>query len=69
VTVEANGAAIRALWDIEEDDYGEPLITHLHADGPVPAYVISRWEGGVVAQCSRCMGYLDLAGMRAATRA
>ena len=60
MTVEIN-AAQQALWNAEEDDYGEPMITHTHPSGPVPAYVISRWEGGMVAQCSQCMAYRDLA--------
>jgi hypothetical protein len=49
-----------ALWDIGEDDYGDPMIFHRHTAGPVPAYVISRWEGGTVAQCSACMAFLEL---------
>jgi hypothetical protein len=50
------------LWDVQEDDYGEPMIFHTHAQGKVPAYVISRWEGGTLAQCSHCMAYLELDG-------
>jgi hypothetical protein len=54
------GTDLPPLWEIEEDDYGDPMITHTHATGVVPAYVISRWEGGTVAQCSGCMAYLEL---------
>ena len=68
VTVETD-AAQRALWDVQEDDYGDPMITHLHAGGPVTAYIISRWAGGTVAQCSECMAYLELAGTATALRA
>jgi hypothetical protein len=56
----------RVLWDIGETEYGDPLILHTHPGGKVPAYVISRWEGGTVAQCSGCMAYLKLDGTQAA---
>jgi hypothetical protein len=54
------------LWDIEETEYGDPLIFHTHTAGKVPAYVISRSEGGTIAQCSGCLAYVELDGTQAA---
>lgn len=65
MTVESDPAQ-RALWDIEEDDYGEPMIFHVHTLARVPAHVISRFESSALAQCSECMAYLSLSGTGAA---
>jgi len=50
----------QALWDVEETEYGDPMVFHTHPAGKVPAYVVSRWEGGTLAQCSACMAYMEL---------
>jgi hypothetical protein len=55
-------------WRLDEDDYGQPIVFHLHVGAEVPAYVINlfgrnydRW----LAKCSACLEYLDLVGTRA----
>ena len=53
-------ASVPAGWELDEDDYGDPMVAHVHPMGSVPAYVIDRGEGGYVAQCSACMAYLEL---------
>jgi hypothetical protein len=55
-----------AGWEVEEDDYGDLMIGHVHPWGAVPAYVIERTDGGSVAQCSDCMAQVRLAGTSAA---
>jgi hypothetical protein len=47
-------------WEIGQDDFGGPLIFHLHAAAPVPAYVIGAEDDQRVAQCSDCMEILEL---------
>lgn len=42
------------------------MVGHLHPWGSAPAYVINRWEGGAVAQCSACLAFLELEGESAA---
>jgi hypothetical protein len=57
---EISSTSVPAGWEVDEDDYGDPMVAHLHPWGSMPAYVINRSEGGYVAQCSACMAYLDL---------
>jgi hypothetical protein len=54
-------------WRVDEDDYGDPMVVHRHVDAEFPAHVISRHGERQLAQCSDCMGYLELVGTRAAT--
>jgi hypothetical protein len=56
----------RLAWEVDENEYGDPMVAHMHPAGWVPAYVIGRWEGGTVAQCSACMANLELDGTKAA---
>jgi hypothetical protein len=58
----------REHWRIEEDDYGDPMVINRHVDAEFPAHVISRYGQRQLAQCSTCMQYIELVGMRAATR-
>jgi hypothetical protein len=46
-------------WEIEQDDFGGPLIFHRHAAGSVPAYVIGGTPDRRVAQCSECLQYME----------
>jgi len=52
----------RELWDIGENEYGDPMIFHLHPAGQAPAYVISRFDGALLAQCSECLAYIEVRG-------
>jgi hypothetical protein len=45
-------------WDVDENDAGQRIVVHTHAAERVPGYFISQWNGGFLAQCSRCMAYL-----------
>jgi hypothetical protein len=53
-------------WRIDEDDYGDPMVFHRHADAEFPAHVIGGNGERRLAQCSNCMQYLELVGTRAA---
>jgi hypothetical protein len=48
-------------WEVEQDDFGGPLIFHRHAAANVPAYVIGGDPERRVAQCSECLKYLEFA--------
>jgi hypothetical protein len=47
-------------WEIDQDDFGGPLIFHRHSAVAVPAYVIGAVDDQRVAQCSDCMEILEL---------
>jgi hypothetical protein len=46
-------------WQIEEDDYGDPMVFHRHLIEEVPAYIISGLANRRLAQCSECQQYLE----------
>jgi len=66
MAVESAPIEVPIGWEVEEDDYGDYMVGHQHPWGTAPAYVITRGEGGAVAQCSACMEYLQLEGDSAA---
>lgn len=41
-------------WEVEQDDFGRPMVRHRHFSGTVPAYVSIDAEGGEFARCPDC---------------
>ena len=53
------GTVLRDNWEIEEDDFGDPMIFHWHAGEAVPAYIIGGAPQHRFAKCSECADYLE----------
>jgi hypothetical protein len=47
-------------WEIDQDDFGNPLVRHRHPTVTVSAYVIKDAGGGRTARCPDCGGVFDL---------
>ena len=48
-------------WEVEQDDFGGPLVFHHHTGNSAPAYVIGGTSDRRIAQCSECLQYLEFA--------
>lgn len=59
----------RERWLIGENDYGGPMVEHLHPGGSAVAYVLLARDGREFAQCTACGGRKSLSTGSAAPRA
>jgi hypothetical protein len=41
-------------WEIDQDDFGNPLVRHRHAPLTVQSYVIKGADGRRTARCPNC---------------
>lgn len=41
-------------WVVAENDFGGPMVEHVHPGGPAVAYVLFGRTGQEFAQCSAC---------------
>jgi hypothetical protein len=48
-------------WEIEEGDYGDPVVFHRHPAETVPAYIVGGGPHHRFAKCSECMEYFEFA--------
>jgi hypothetical protein len=55
-------------WEVEEDDFGRPLVRHKHPTGTVTAYVSRDSRGTTVARCTECQESYVLRGTRSDAR-
>lgn len=44
----------RDRWEIEQDEFGKPLIRHRHPVGTIAAYVVRGADGAWTASCPSC---------------
>ena len=49
-------------WEVEQDEFGRPLIRHRHPAGTVPAYVSRDADGVTTARCPDCQERYILRG-------
>jgi hypothetical protein len=47
-------------WEIDQDDFGNPLVRHRHPTVTVSAYVIKAADGGRTARCPDCGDVFEL---------
>ena len=47
-------------WEIDQDEFGNPLVRHRHPTTTISAYVVKRAEGDRQAQCPACGDTLDI---------
>ena len=50
-----------AQWEIDKDEFGNPLVRHRHTTGTVGAYVSKDADGRRSASCPDCGAKLDVA--------
>jgi quercetin dioxygenase-like cupin family protein len=49
------GEAAAREWEIDQDDYGQPVVRHRHPTGSITAYVIGGSRTGArFAVCADC---------------
>jgi hypothetical protein len=41
-------------WEIDQDDFGNPLVRHRHPTLTVQAYVVKEPDGSRLARCPDC---------------
>ncbi|HET6745280.1 MAG TPA: hypothetical protein VFH90_05440 [Candidatus Limnocylindria bacterium] len=41
-------------WEIDQDDFGNPVVRHRHRTATVPAYVSKNADGRRSARCPQC---------------
>lgn len=49
-------------WEIDQDDFGRPLVRHRHPAESVPAYISSDAAGNETARCAECRETYRLRG-------
>ena len=47
-------------WEIDQDDFGNPVVRHRHTTATVGAYVSKDAEGRRSARCQECGEQLDV---------
>ena len=47
-------------WEIDQDEFGNPLVRHRHTTTTVSAYVAKTGDGGRTARCPACGDVLEL---------
>jgi hypothetical protein len=49
-------------WEIDQDDFGHPLVRHRHMTATVPAYVSKDAQGRRQARCPDCGEQIEVPG-------
>jgi len=64
VTVHASERNTSERWEIDQDDFGRPLVRHRHPAETVAAYVSEDADGREMARCPECRETYRLRGAR-----
>jgi hypothetical protein len=51
----------RGRWVVGENDFGGPMVEHIHVGGSAVAYVLVGANGREFARCTACGGQKSLA--------
>ena len=47
-------------WEIDQDEFGNPLVRHRHPTMTVSAYISKDVDGGRMARCPACSDQIEV---------